>query len=143
MEHEPVVYVVDDDASVRRGLTNLLRSAGWRAEAFTSADEYKRASLPAVPCCLVLDVRLPGLSGIDLQRELATREVSPAIVFATGHGDIAIAVEKIQRGAVEFLTKPFREQDLLDAITRAVDRHRGELGAHVERSELRGELAHE
>ena len=141
MEHEPVVSVVDDDPSVRRALSNLLRSAGWRVELFASADEYLRAIPPEVPNCLVLDVRLPGSSGIDLQHELAKRDVAPPIVFVTGHGDIAMAVRAIQQGAVEFLTKPFREQELLDAIRRSIERHREARRRHAELMDLRGRLA--
>lgn len=141
MEREPVVSVVDDDPSVRRALSNLLRSAGWLVEVYGSADEYLRATPPDAPNCLVLDVRLPGLSGIDLQHALTQRDVAPPIVFVTGHGDIAMAVRAIQNGAFEFLTKPFREQELLDAIRRGVERNREARRRHAELTDLRSRLA--
>jgi FixJ family two-component response regulator len=130
---QPVVYVVDDDTSVRRSLMNLLRSVGFHVEAFTTAQDYLESPQTDVPGCLVLDVRLPGMSGLDLQREMARIEAPRPIVFITGHGDIPMAVQAIKGGAVEFLTKPFREQDLLDAIRRAIDldRHMRRARAHL------------
>jgi FixJ family two-component response regulator len=125
MTPAPVVFVVDDDASVRSSLKFLLSTVGLQAETFDSADGFlhkKRADV--VPSCLVLDVRLPGLSGLDFQRELATRNICIPIVFLTGHGDIPMSVRAMKAGAVEFLTKPFRDQDLLDAVRVALDRDR-------------------
>lgn len=141
MQDDPVVCVVDDDASVRRALDNLLRSAGWRVVLYASADEYLRSVPPEGPSCLVLDVRLPGMSGLELQERLARREVRPPIVFITGHGDIAMAVRAIQKGAIEFLTKPFREQDLLDAIGRAIECDRIARQRHTELRALRQRLS--
>jgi RNA polymerase sigma factor (sigma-70 family) len=117
----PVVFVVDDDPSIRRSLANLLRSVGVRVESFTTAQEYLESAPVAAPGCLVLDVRLPGMSGLDLQREIARSRKPRPIVFITGHGDVPMAVQAMKGGAIEFLTKPFREQDLLDAIRRAID----------------------
>jgi len=120
----PVVFVVDDDAGIRESLDSLIRSIGFGAQTFASAQEFLRSQLPDAPGCLVLDVRLPGLSGLDLQRELALADVRIPIIFITGHGDIPMSVRAMKAGAVEFLTKPFREQDLLDAIQQAIDRDR-------------------
>ncbi len=120
----PVVFVVDDDASVRSSLKFLLSTVGLHVESFDSADSFLRKSLPDAPSCLVLDVRLPGLSGLDFQRELAARKISIPIVFLTGHGDIPMSVRAMKAGAVEFLTKPFRDQDLLDAVRIALERDR-------------------
>lgn len=118
----PTVYVVDDDVSVREALKNLLRSVELRVEAFSTADEFlSRKRLPG-PGCLILDVRLPGLSGLDLQRQLAQMNLEIPIVFITGHGDIPMSVRAIKAGAVEFLTKPFRDQDLLDAVHQSIER---------------------
>ncbi len=133
---QPVVYVVDDDASVRRSLMNLLRSVGFQVEAFTAAQAYLESPQSDVPGCLVLDVRLPGMSGLDLQREMAKISAPRPIVFITGHGDIPMAVQAIKGGAVEFLTKPFREQDLLDAIRRAIDLDRHMRRARADLSDL-------
>jgi RNA polymerase sigma factor (sigma-70 family) len=117
-----VVFVVDDDASVRSSLKFLLSTVGLHVETFDSADTFLRKNLPDLPSCLVLDVRLPGLSGLDFQRELAVRKTSIPIVFLTGHGDIPMSVRAMKAGAVEFLTKPFRDQDLLDAVRVALER---------------------
>jgi RNA polymerase sigma factor (sigma-70 family) len=133
---QPVVYVVDDDASVRRSLINLLRSIGFHVEAFAAAQAYLESPQSDVPGCLVLDVRLPGMSGLDLQREMAKISAPRPIVFITGHGDIPMAVQAIKGGAVEFLTKPFREQDLLDAIRRAIDLDRHMRRARADLSDL-------
>src|SRR6185295_6553029 len=103
-------FVVDDDAAVRRSLENLIRSVGLRAETFASAQEFLRSKRPDVPGCLVLDVRLPGLSGLDLQKRMAEADIEIPIVFITGHGDIPMTVQAMKAGAVEFLTKPFRDQ---------------------------------
>ena len=123
-EPDPVVFVVDDDPSLRHALTNLLRSVGLRVETFGSAREFLAGPRPDAPGCLVLDVRLPGLSGLDLQRELAAAQIDLPIIFITGYGDIPMTVQAMKAGAVEFLTKPFRDQDLLDAIQQALERDR-------------------
>jgi FixJ family two-component response regulator len=114
------VFVVDADSSMRNALRNLLQSVGLKAQPFASAQEFLAVPLPDVPSCLVLDVRLPGLSGLELQKELANRSVNIPIVFITAHGDIPMAVRAMKAGAVDFLTKPFRDQDLLDAIQTAL-----------------------
>jgi len=119
---EPIVFAVDDDGSMREALSRLFRSIGMRARMFSSAQEFLRFERPDAPACLVLDVRLPGLSGLELQRELA--EAAMPIIFITGHGDIPISVQAMKAGAVEFLTKPFRDQVLLDAIQQAIRRDR-------------------
>ena len=121
-ETDAVVFVVDDDAPMRESLKNLLRSVGLRVELFASAQEFLRSKRPELPSCLVLDVRLPGLSGLDLQRRAADVGIEIPIVFITGHGDIPMSVRAMKAGAVEFLTKPFRDQDLLDAIQQALER---------------------
>jgi FixJ family two-component response regulator len=120
----PLVFVVDDDPSVREGLSSLLRSVGLHVRTFTSAEEFLRHPRPEVPACVVLDVRMPGLSGLELQRELATSAEGLPIIFITGHGDIPMTVRAMKAGAVEFLPKPFRDQDLLDAIQQALERNR-------------------
>jgi len=124
MTGSPVVFVVDDDASVRSSLKFLLSTVGLHVESFDSADTFLHKNPPDAPSCLVLDVRLPGLSGLDFQRELAARKISIPIVFLTGHGDIPMSVRAMKAGAVEFLTKPFRDQDLLDAVRIALERDR-------------------
>jgi len=139
MTAAPVVFVVDDDASVRSSLKFLLSTVGLQAETFDSADAFlhkKRADV--VPSCLVLDVRLPGLSGLDFQRELTARNTSIPIVFLTGHGDIPMSVRAMKAGAVEFLTKPFRDQDLLDAVRVALDRDRARREHEKEITDIRG-----
>ncbi len=124
MTGAPLVFVVDDDPSVRSSLKFLLSTVGLHVESFESADTFLRKNPPDAPSCLVLDVRLPGLSGLDFQRELAARKISIPIVFLTGHGDIPMSVRAMKAGAVEFLTKPFRDQDLLDAVRIALERDR-------------------
>jgi FixJ family two-component response regulator len=121
-ETDAMVFVVDDDASMRESLKNLIRSVGLRVELFTSAQEFLRSKRPDVPSCLVLDVRLPGLSGLDLQRRTSDAGMEIPIIFITGHGDIPMSVRAMKAGAVEFLTKPFRDQDLLDAIQQGLER---------------------
>jgi FixJ family two-component response regulator len=121
---ESLVLIVDDDISVRDALRTLIRSVGLEARTFTSAAEFLNAALPDVPMCLVLDVRLPGLSGLDLQRELHHTSVNIPIIFISGHGDIPMTVRAMKAGAVEFLLKPLREQDLLDAVSEAIDKDR-------------------
>jgi FixJ family two-component response regulator len=121
VERESVVYVVDDDASVRESLAELLASVGLRVEAFGSAAQFLQSKIADGPGCLVLDVRLPGLSGLDFQAELVKSKVLLPVIFITGHGDIPMSVRAMKAGAVEFLTKPFRDQELLDAVQRALE----------------------
>ena len=137
MSGAPVVFVVDDDRSVRSSLKFLISSVGLEVESFDSADSFLKRKLPDVPSCLVLDVRLPGLSGLDFQRELAARNIRTPIVFITGHGDIPMSVRAMKAGAVEFLTKPFRDQDLLDAVRIALDRDRVRREQEQELKDLR------
>ena len=120
----PTVFVIDDDAAVRASIQGLLKSVGLRSESFGTAQGFLRSKRPDGPSCLVLDVRLPGVSGLDFQRELADAGIQIPIIFITGHGDIPMTVKAMKSGAVEFLTKPFRDQDLLDAIYEALDRDR-------------------
>jgi FixJ family two-component response regulator len=124
-ELKPMVFVIDDDASMRAALSSLLASIGLRVTAFASATEFLQAKLPDCPTCLVLDVRLPGLSGLDFQAELAKANIDIPIVFMTGHGDIPMTVRAMKAGAVEFLPKPFRDQDMLDAVQVGIERDRG------------------
>jgi len=133
----PTVFVVDDDKAVREGLRRLFTSVGMTVEVFPTAQAFLTARRADAPGCLVLDVRLPGLSGLDLQRELATTHATLPIIFLTGHGDIPMSVRAMKAGAVEFLTKPFREQDLLDAIRQAFDRDRAARTEQRELAELR------
>ena len=121
---EPIVFVIDDDASMRRALNNLFESVGLRVEVFGSAHEMLQSKLPDVASCLVLDIRLPGLSGLDFQTELAKANIHIPIIFMTGHGDIPMTVRAMKGGAVDFLTKPFRDQDMLDAVVTAIERDR-------------------
>jgi FixJ family two-component response regulator len=120
----PTVFIIDDDALVRASIQGLLKSVGLRSEMFETAEEFLRAKRPDVPSCLVLDVSLPGISGLDFQRELADGGVHIPIIFITGHGDIPMSVKAMKSGAVEFLTKPFVDQDLLDAVQQALDHDR-------------------
>jgi RNA polymerase sigma factor (sigma-70 family) len=124
MAEPSVVYILDDDASMRDALKSLIRSVGLRVELFGSAQEFLQWPKPAVPSCLVLDVRLPGTSGLDLQHQLESANIHIPVIFITGHGDIPMSVSAMKAGAIEFLTKPFRDQDLLDAIQLALDRDR-------------------
>ena len=124
MTIDSIVFVVDDDASVRSSLKFLLSTVGLQVESFDSADTFLHKKLPDAPSCLVLDVRLPGLSGIDIQRELAARNIRIPTIFLTGHGDIPMSVRAMKAGAVEFLTKPVRDQDLLDAVRVALEQDR-------------------
>jgi FixJ family two-component response regulator len=124
IEESPTVVVVDDDPSIRTALNDLFQSVGLQVRVFESAREFLANQRPDGPCCLVLDVRLPGKSGLDFQRELNDENVHLPIIFLTGHGDIPMSVRAMKAGAVEFLTKPFREQDLLDAVQVALDRDR-------------------
>ena len=134
----PLVYVVDDDVSIRDALKNLLRSVGLEVESYRSAREFLAVELRDQPACLVLDVRLPGASGMDLQRQLVESGVQIPIIFITGHGDIPMSVSAMKAGAVEFLTKPFRDQELLDAVHKAIERDRAARKQRAELAELRG-----
>jgi len=137
MTQAPVVFVVDDDPSVRSSLKFLMSSVGLQVESFDSADALLERKLPDAPSCLVLDVRLRGLSGLDFQRELAARNCHMPIIFITGHGDIPMSVRAMKAGAVEFLTKPFRDQDLLDAVRIALEKDRERRERKKEVSELK------
>jgi FixJ family two-component response regulator len=136
-EERPTVFVVDDDSSMRDALENLFRSVGLNVETFGVAQEFLSRERSKGPGCLVLDVRLPGLSGLDLQRQLAEANIQIPIVFITGHGDIQMSVRAMKAGAVEFLTKPFRDQDLLDAVQQAVDRDRATRVQQAETADIR------
>ena len=125
-EADGVVFVVDDDVSVRESLRNLLRSVGLQVETFASAQQFLLGTHPDAPSCLVLDVRLPGVSGLDLQRQLLEAKIRMPIIFITAYADVRMTVRAMKAGAAEFLTKPFRDQELLDAVHEAIARHRGE-----------------
>jgi RNA polymerase sigma factor (sigma-70 family) len=133
----PTVFVVDDDASVREAVRSLLRSVGLSVETFGTAQEFLSSPRNTAPGCLVLDVRLPGIGGLELQHQLAERNLQIPIVFITGHGDIPMSVRAIKAGAVEFLTKPFRDQDLLDCVQQAIDQDRRARQHRAEIAELR------
>jgi FixJ family two-component response regulator len=135
---DSIVFVVDDDPSFRRSTERLLRTAGFTIQSFASAQEFLHNPRPDVPACLVSDVRMPGLSGLDLQRELAKAGIMIPIIFVTGHGDIPTSVQAMKAGAVEFLTKPFREKKLLDAIEQALKRDCATRKEQTKLSELRG-----
>jgi len=120
----PFVFVVDDDSSIRESLRSLIRSVGLNVQTFASAQEFLTSQRPEAPSCLVLDVKLPGLSGLDLQQELVKIDVQIPIIFITGHGDIPMTVRAMKAGAIEFLTKPFRDEDLLNAVDQAINRGR-------------------
>jgi FixJ family two-component response regulator len=132
----PIVFVVDDDGSMREAIRSLIASVGLRVETFATPKEFLSRPRTAAPSCVVLDVRLPGLSGLDLQRELVRTGDAIPIVFITAHGDVAMSVQAMKAGAVEFLTKPFRDQQLLDAIQQAIDRDRVDRARRAEREEL-------
>jgi FixJ family two-component response regulator len=133
----PIVFVVDDDASVRPAMESLIRSVGLRVKSFASAHDFLHHERPDAPACLVLDVRLPGLSGLDLQKELAAAGNPIPIIFITGHGDIPMSVQAMKSGAIEFLTKPFRDQQLLDAIQLAIEKDASVRGQNAQLAELR------
>jgi len=135
-EQDAIIAIVDDDRSVRRGLERLIRSAGWKAETFASAQEFLARPGAEAPSCLVLDLQLPGLSGLDLQKRMAEVGLEIPIVFLTGHGSIPASVQAMKAGAIEFLTKPVDEQDLLNAIQEAVERDRRVRQQHAEMHEL-------
>src|ERR1700680_941864 len=133
----PTVFVIDDDALVRAAIHGMLKSVGLHSVTFGAPEEFLHSKRPNGPSCLVLDVRLPGVNGLDFQRELANAGVRIPIIFITGHGDIPMTVKAMKSGAVEFLTKPFRDQDLLDAIHQALERDRITRQQHSELAELR------
>jgi FixJ family two-component response regulator len=132
-----MVFVIDDDESIREALKSLIRSVGLSVQTFASAQDFLESSRPDVPSCLILDVRMPGLSGLDLQRDLTEANIHIPIIFITGHGDIPMSVRAMKAGAVEFLTKPFRDQDLLDAIQQALERDRQVRSQQAGTAELR------
>jgi FixJ family two-component response regulator len=136
----PIVFVIDDDASVRAALSSLIRSVGLRVEVFASASDFLASKRTAGPSCLILDVRLPGVSGLDFQAELAKANSVIPTIFITGHGDIPMSVKAMKGGAVEFLTKPFRDQDLLDAVQVALERARAKDESEKAVSELRAKF---
>jgi FixJ family two-component response regulator len=138
---ESMIFLVDDDDSFRGALRRLLTSAGFQVEAFPTAQAFLAARRPDVPCCLVLDVQLPGLGGLDLQRDLHAADAMLPIIFLTGHGDIPMSVHAMKAGAVEFLTKPVRQQDLLDAIRQAIERDRADRLQRNELAQLRHRYA--
>jgi len=137
---DPIVYVIDDDSSVRTALDSLIRSVGVDVETFSSGIEFLAFDRPDVPSCLVLDVRLPGMSGLEFQKELNRSNIAIPLIFITAHGDIPMSVRAMKAGAVEFLTKPFREQDLLDAIQQSLDQDRDRRKQDTDLSELRSRL---
>ena len=134
---DSIVYIVDDDPSMCEALTRLLGTVGLRSKAFKTPEEFLKTTRPNAPSCLVLDVRLPGSSGLDLQRELVSADPPIQIVFITAHGDIPMTVQALKAGAVEFLTKPFRDQQLLDAVQSAIDRDRSARHQRAQLAELR------
>jgi FixJ family two-component response regulator len=134
---EPIVFVIDDDLAMRTTLSSLFRSMGLRVELFGSAQEFAQIKMPDVASCLVLDIRLPGVSGLDFQAKLAEADIRIPIIFMTGHGDIPMSVQAMKAGAVDFLTKPFRDQDILDAVIRAIDRDKGRRDSEKGVSQLR------
>jgi FixJ family two-component response regulator len=138
---EPIVFVIDDDPLMLGGLSSLFRSIGLRVEAFTSATELLQHPLPAVPSCLVLDIRLPRLSGFDLQAELNRLGIKIPIIFITGHGDVPMSVKAMKAGAIDFLTKPVREQEMLDAVTGALERDRKRRAEEKSNSDARARFA--
>src|SRR2546429_135006 len=136
----PIVFVGDDHAPMRNALANLFRSVGLQSALFGSGSELLRSKLPDVPSCLVLDIRLPGLSGLDFQAELAKANIHIPIIFMTGHGDIPMSVQAMKAGAVDFLSKPFRDQAMLDAVTTAIERDRKRRESEKQMSDLRARL---
>jgi FixJ family two-component response regulator len=140
-EQDPIVFVIDDDALIRDGIQSLIRSIGLRAETYASARDFMLAKHPDAPACLVLDVRMPGLSGLDLQRQLSGANIDIPIIFITGHGDIPMTVRAMKDGAMEFLTKPVRGQDLLDAVQKAIARDRELRKDRAELTETRKRFA--
>jgi FixJ family two-component response regulator len=139
-ELQPMVFVIDDDADLREALSSLFRSVGLQVKAFATAPEFLQIKLPEGPTCLVLDVRLPGLSGLDFQAELTRAKIDIPIVFMTGHGDIPMTVRAMKAGAVEFLPKPFRDQDMLDAVQTGLERDRRRRKNASETAKLRADF---
>jgi len=137
---ERVVFIIDDDVAMRETLGSLFRSVGLRVELFGSAREFAQIKMPAAASCLVLDIRLPGVSGLDFQAELAAAGIRVPIIFMTGHGDIPMSVQAMKAGAVDFLTKPFRDQEMLDAVVRALERDQKRLDSEKVVTELRVRL---
>jgi FixJ family two-component response regulator len=137
----PTVFIIDDDAGVRAAIQGLLKSVSLRSESFAKPQDFLRSRRPDGPSCLVLDVRLPGINGLEFQQELARAGVLIPIIFITGHGDIPMTVKAMKSGAVEFLTKPFRDEELLDAVHQALDRDRSLRQRHGELAELRKRYA--
>ena len=137
-EQKPAIVVIDDDASMRKALENLFKSVGFEVELFASPQEFLQSERPDRPGCIVLDVRFPGRSGLDMQRDLTNAEAQLPIIFITGYGDIPMSVRAMKAGAVEFLTKPFREQDLLDAVGTALEKDRARRSGEMRLAELRG-----
>jgi FixJ family two-component response regulator len=135
--NEPIVFVIDDDVAMRTTLSSLFRSMGLRVEMFGSAHEFAQIKMPDVASCLVLDIRLPGVSGLDFQTKLAAADIRIPIIFMTGHGDIPMSVKAMKAGAIDFLTKPFRDQDILDAVIRAIERDQKRRDSEKAVSELR------
>jgi FixJ family two-component response regulator len=138
---KPTVFVVDDDASLRESLGDLFDSVGLRAMLFASATEFLAGTRPDAPSCLVLDIRLPGLSGLDFQTQLAAANIHIPIIIMTGYGDIPMSVRAMKAGAIDFLTKPFRDQDMLDAVTQAIDKDRKRRESDMEFADLRAHFA--
>jgi FixJ family two-component response regulator len=136
MMNDAIVFVIDDDESLREALNSLIRSVGLSVETFASAHEFLQSPRPDLPACLILDVRMPGLSGLDLQRDLTKADIHIPIIFITGHGDIPMSVRAMKAGAIEFLTKPFRDQDLLDAIQQALEHDRLQRSQRADNAEL-------
>ncbi len=136
-EPDPIVFVIDDDAMIRAGIHSLIRSVGLQVETFASAQDFMLAKRPDAAACLILDVRMPGLNGLDLQRKLSDANIHIPIIFITGHGDIPMSVRAMKEGALEFLTKPVRGQDLLDAVQKAVAHDRGLRSERAEMTEIR------
>jgi FixJ family two-component response regulator len=139
-EEQPVVIVVDDDPAIRKAIDRLLRSVGLRVALFESAQEFRQSNRPDAPSCIVLDVRLPGQSGLNLQRDLAAADIRVPVIFISAHGDIPMSVRAMKAGAVEFLTKPFHDQDLLDAIEVALEKDRARRAEDKLTAELRERL---
>jgi len=140
VDEQPIVFVIDDDASIREGLADLFRSVGLQTNTFGSATDFLQYQTPDAPCCIVLDVRLPALSGLDFQAEINRSNWHVPIIFMTGHGDIPMTVQAMKAGAVEFLVKPFREQDMLDAVYSALERDRLRRNKEADTAKLRADF---
>lgn len=141
MDESAVVSIIDDDVSLRAAIDSLLRSVGLEVRAYGSVNEFLAARRPDTPGCLILDVRLPGISGLDFQAQLATLDIQLPVILMTGYGDIPMSVRGMKAGAVDFLTKPFRHQDLLDAVTTAIERHKAQRAVRAEAAALRERFA--